>query len=221
MAMTLAKRATVSVVLAAVACSAIAAGCGGDAPGTGAASAESATAAREAATPGSTMPSTDACPDETGSTTVQVKIVNRLPEGVAFSAGQYDCSDWSGTSTPRVFNGLEVAAGQTGTATLEKRSRAKGNAPFTLGVASSGIPLGQARITIAANSKISAKGQGSWEELFAGGDIGCSFAPLDDTGAPDTDTDLIIESRNAISMVVRRQQIALAACRYGSTPGGG
>jgi hypothetical protein len=68
------------------------------------------------------MGDTKTCPEHSPSFTYRSKIVNQLPSPIMLNAGQYDCNDWSGVSTPgKAFTGKIIQPGETMSFTLEPR----------------------------------------------------------------------------------------------------
>lgn len=158
------------------------AGCGASAT-----DASTVTVERQAA---SAMPDTKACPEQSPSFTYRSKIVNQLPSPIMLEAGQYDCNDWSGVSTPgQVFTGKIIQPGETMSFALEPRKNV--NRAWTMEfVGVSGSPsYGTARLSInviAHNDQIEVAGSTRVYGRKPFNSKLCHLLPMEQTGAPRT-----------------------------------
>ena len=177
------RRSLVLTGAAAMGAMAIAlAGCGSSAK-----DASTVTVDRQAA---GALGDTKTCPEQSPSFTYRSKIVNQLPSPIMLKAGQYDCNDWSGVSTPgKAFTGKIIQPGETMSFTLEPRRNV--NRAWTMEfLGASGSPsLGTARLSIdviAHNDQIEVAGSKAvyrrkpFEAMF------CKLLPMERTSAPPT-----------------------------------
>lgn len=168
------------------------------------ASSASSSATRAAA---GAIPDNTTCGEKTGSSTSRLLVRNRTPQDVSLNAGVFDCSDWSGVSTPRVFNGARVNAGEQRSFTLETYGR---TAPFTMQLSHRGTVLGTVRV--ATGVMWSLFGKGEWQEEFPGVGVRCTFVPIAASSAPDTEAARLATGKNVMQFVVRRGQNVVGIC---------
>jgi hypothetical protein len=157
--------------------------------GCGASATDASTAAVERQASGA-MPDTKTCPEQSPSFTYRSKIVNRLPSPIMLMAGQYDCNDWSGASTPgKVFTGKIIQPGETLSFSLEPRRNV--SRAWTMEfVGVSGSPsYGTARLSIpviAYNDQIEVEGSTRVRRSKPNEEMSCYLLAMEQTGAPAT-----------------------------------
>jgi len=123
----------------------ILAGCGGsqsaDTP------APSTQVVREAAV--AFKPDKGTCTERGPSYTYRNGIVNTLPFAIRLDAGEYDCNDWSGQSTPgHAFTGKILQPGETLDFVLEPVKYTTRWWTLAISPANGGAPFGTARLTM-------------------------------------------------------------------------
>ena len=135
------KSTKLTTAVSIVTLSFILAGCSGS---TNADDASPTTQVTRAAAP-AFKPDNNACSEQSPSFTFRTGIVNTLPFAIRLDAGEYDCNDWSGMSTPgRAFTGKILQPGETLDFVLEPAKNT--TRWWTLAISRADGPLGTARL---------------------------------------------------------------------------
>lgn len=97
-------------------------------------------------------PDSRTCDSQT-SYTYRAAIVNRMPFAIRLDAGEYDCNDWSGVSTPgHAFTGKVLRPGETLEFVLEPAKYTTRLWTLAISPADGGAPFGTARLKMPQTS---------------------------------------------------------------------
>lgn len=194
--------------LIAVAC--LVGGCGAGADMSDAGAAGSTASARQASG-GETF----TCPERSGSFTTKQVIGNLLSVPVMLRASEYDCSDWSGVSTPgRAFTDQVIQPGEKRTFTLEVRNNVTRNWTMEIVDPSDGALLGRTRMQITETGNrpwITVPGSRSEDRpvgVSAGPNV-CDILPLERRWSPPTPWGRL--DKRAVWVMARGGTVAIAS----------
>ncbi len=186
-----------------IAASALFVACGGD-----------STASTTRAADG-VVQSTNPCPERSPSFDWDGSIVNRLPEAITLTAGDYTCDDWSGVSTPgAVLTGKTIEPNRSLDVRLEPRLDRNRQWSMTFAPAAGGVSFGTVRVlleTAFVDPFMEAVGPESYNRSWktTNGTITAKFVPLNPTDAPDTPTSLLPAASTTMGIAAHKGRVVI------------